>query len=113
MIDYPAAGCRIKNRRRELGLTQEYVAERIDITPSFYSQIESGTRKAGIKTFVCISQELSLPLGYILCGRDNLPLKELSHIDLQIIHRIKDFSLVEKECVLELVNSLNKVFNQR
>ena len=98
MIDYPAAGCRIKNRRRELGLTQEYVAERIDITPSFYSQIESGTRKARIK---------------ILCGRDNLPLKELSHIDLQIIHRIKDFSLVEKECVLELVNSLNKVFNQR
>lgn len=55
MINYKQSGQKIRIQRHTLGLTQEAIAEKINITPSFYSQIESGTRKAGINTFVAIS----------------------------------------------------------
>ncbi len=114
MINYIEAGRRIKERRKELGLTQERIAEKINITPSFYSQIETGTRKAGINTFVSLSNELSISLDFILCNQPNNLLPEnAENIDVQILHRMKDFTNVEKECVLELVNALNKVFALR
>ena len=65
MINYKKAGYRIQTQRKILGLTQEVVSEKIGITPSFFSQIESGTRKAGIKTFVSISKVLGISLDYI------------------------------------------------
>lgn len=46
MINYKQSGQKIRIQRHTLGLTQEAIAEKINITPSFYSQIESGTRKS-------------------------------------------------------------------
>lgn len=111
MIDYIETGARIRARRVELGLTQEVVSEKINITPSFYSQIESGTRKAGINTFVNISQELSLSLDYILCNNVLTPMPEnFDEVEKMIFYRLKSFTESEKNCVLEVITALNKVF---
>lgn len=48
MINYKQSGQKIRIQRQTLGLTQEAIAEKINITPSFYSQIESGTRKQAL-----------------------------------------------------------------
>ena len=37
-------GERLRNRRDTLGFTQEYVAEKADITPRFYQMIERGEK---------------------------------------------------------------------
>ncbi len=111
MFDYIETGERIRARRKELGLTQEAVAGKINITPSFYSQIESGTRKASINTFVSISQELSVSLDYILCNNVLNPIPEnFDEVEKMIFHRIKNFTILEKECVLEIVTTLAKIF---
>lgn len=39
-LDYSLIGVRIKKRRRNLKLTQEVVAERVDISPQYMSNIE-------------------------------------------------------------------------
>lgn len=109
MIDYKQAGQRIRLQRKKLGLTQEFVAEKIDITPSFYSQIESGTRKAGIKTFVALSQTLSISLDYILDNEvQNITSKEFDSVEYQIFYHLRNRSIKEKEFVLDVVISLEK-----
>lgn len=111
MIDYVESGVRIRTRRKELGLTQETVAEKIGITPSFYSQIESGARRASINTFVSISQELSVSLDYLLCNGVLNPIPEnFDDVEKMIFHRMKNFTVLEKECVLEVVTALDKIF---
>lgn len=37
MINYKQSGQKIRIQRQTLGLTQEAIAEKINITPSFYS----------------------------------------------------------------------------
>lgn len=109
MIDYKKAGTRIKEQRKSLGLTQEDLSEKIQITPSFFSQIETGNRKAGINTFVKISQELSLSLDYIFDNNiKQLSSGELDNIDRKIFHRLKKLSSKEKEFVLSMICLLEK-----
>ena len=93
MINYKKAGYRIQTQRKILGLTQEVVSEKIGITPSFFSQIESGTRKAGIKTFVSISKSL---------------IKDFDSVEYQIINNLKLFPENHKKLVLDMIISIQR-----
>lgn len=112
MLNYKEAGFRIRTRRTELGLTQEAVAEKINITPSFYSQIETGKRKASIKTFMNISQVLAISIDHIL---NNQPCECLSanfdEIDCKIYYRLRNLSPKQKQCLFEILCSLDKHFS--
>lgn len=109
MIDYKKAGQRIKEQRKKLGLTQEGVSEKVGITPSYFSQIESGIRKAGIKTFVSISNVLGVSLDYILCNTNKkLSHKDLDDIEYQIIYHLKNFSKKDKKFILDMIILLEK-----
>lgn len=113
MIDYKATGLRIRTRRKELGLTQEILAEKTNITASFYSQIETGSRKAGINTFVNIAQEVALSLDYIIFGVEvKSTISEtsitLDEYEKKILYRIRNLSSKEKKYVLEIVDSFTK-----
>lgn len=109
MIDYKKAGRRIQTQRKILGLTQEVVSEKIGITPSFFSQIESGTRKAGINTFVSISRILGVSLDYIFdIETDRMPVKDFESAEYQIINNLKSFSQSHKNLVLDMVILIQK-----
>lgn len=109
MINYKQAGQRLRKQRKRLGFTQEAISEKIKITPSFYSQIETGVRKAGINTFVKLSKELSVSLDYILGNTADIPSSEnLDDTEYKIFHHLKNFSPREKELVLNIITSLEK-----
>lgn len=112
MIDYKQAGKRIKERRKTLGLTQEMLSEKIQITPSFYSQIESGTRKAGIKTFVALSQTLSMSLDDMLGNEIKaISTQEFDNADYKIFYHLRKLSDKEKDFILDAVISLEKILD--
>ena len=107
MINYKEAGYRIQTQRKILGLTQEVVSEKIGITPSFFSQIESGTRKAGIKTFVSISKILGISLDYIFdIKTDKSLIKDFDSVEYQIINNLKLFPENHKKLVLDMIISI-------
>lgn len=113
MINYKQSGQKIRIQRHTLGLTQEAIAEKINITPSFYSQIESGTRKAGINTFVAISQELALSLDYILGNEvKSIDKNTFDDIALKIFHHLRTCSKGEKTFILNIIISLEKLIKQ-
>lgn len=109
MINYKQSGQKIRNQRQLLGLTQEAVAEKVNITPSFYSQIESGTRKAGINTFVSLAKVLCISLDYMLVD-DSMELlkRDFDDIEYQIFYNLKDLSTNSKQFILDMIILMEK-----
>lgn len=62
MIDYTSMGKRIMERRKELHLTQEALAEQAGISASFIGHIERGSRIASLDTLlsICIALDVSM-----------------------------------------------------
>lgn len=68
-MDWVAIGGRIRRQREYLGLTREQLAEKLDITPKFCSDIELGVKGMSVPTLCRIATTLSLSTDYILFGK--------------------------------------------
>lgn len=68
-IDYIAMGQRIRARRRELGLTQEQLAERVDISPSFVGHLERGEKIPSVDTLARLCACLHISMDELALGR--------------------------------------------
>ena len=56
-------GTKIKNLRKAMGLTQEQLAERLNIDYKYLSKIENGLHLPSYKTLIKISSVLGVKLG--------------------------------------------------
>ena len=91
-------GKRIMDRRKKLGLTQEALAEKGDMTTQFISYAESGKRAMRPENLLKISSALGVSADYILTGdvvdKDYLLLsekmKKLTPSQLRLIENIID-----------------------
>lgn len=66
--DYNVIGRRIKNARIEQKLTQEELADKINISVAFMSRIERGGGKVNLKRLTQIAEVLNVSPGYLLTG---------------------------------------------
>lgn len=64
-------GKRIYERRKQLGITQEYLAELADTTPQAISNYERGERELKVTTILKISSALKITTDYLLTGEAN------------------------------------------
>lgn len=69
-LDYKAIGKRIKIARIRTDITQEKLAEIVDLSSSHMSNIETGTTKVSLTTIVIIANALSVTVDDLLC--DNI-----------------------------------------
>ena len=91
-------GKRIIERRKKLGLTQETLAEKGDMTPQFISYAESGKRAMRPENLLKISTALEVSADYLLTGdvvdKDLLllsdKLRKLTPSQIRIIENIID-----------------------
>ena len=74
-LDYTAVGERIRQTRKERGLTQEQLAEACGLSTSFVGHIERGTRILSVDTLYQISLQLKVQYGLpaLGFGRAGLP----------------------------------------
>lgn len=68
-LDLAAIGERIRNRRIELGYTQQYVYDLLDVSHNHYSRIENGHVGMSFETLLQLGEILDLTADYILTGR--------------------------------------------
>lgn len=95
-------GQRIIERRKKLGLTQEALAEKGDMTPQFVSYAETGKRAMRPENLLKISAALGVSADYLLTGetvdKDLLLLSEkmrkLTPSQLRTVENIIDECLV-------------------
>ncbi|MPL96249.1 hypothetical protein SDC9_42424 [bioreactor metagenome] len=66
-LDYKAIGKRIKIARIKVDLTQEKLAEMIELSPTHLSNIETGTTRVSLSTIVSLANALSVSVDDLLC----------------------------------------------
>ena len=66
-LNFKAIGKRIKIARIRANLTQETVAEKIEITPQHVSNIETGNSSVSLTTLVAIANLLGVSIDELLC----------------------------------------------
>ena len=106
-IDYKAIGQRIKIARIKKGITQEAVADIIDITPAHMSNVETGKTKVSLPTLIEIANALSVSVDVLLCDNvrasQNIFKGEAKEIfedcDEYEIRMIADFVRAAKETI--------------
>lgn len=69
-IDYKLMGIRLRQRREQLGYSREELAEKLDVSSKFCSDIELGVKGVSLNTLAKLSYILSLSTDYILFGDD-------------------------------------------
>ena len=69
MLNYRELGAQIRILRRRHGLTQEQLAEMVDVSTSFIGHVERGTRKASLQTIVKIGECLQASLDRLLLSQ--------------------------------------------
>ena len=70
MMNYHKIGQNIKKRRKAHGLSQEELAEKVDISTTHMSHIETGNTKLSLPVLVALSQALNVGTDELL-GRRN------------------------------------------
>lgn len=66
MINYISIGNKVQKIRRSLGMTQEVLAEKINVTPTHISRIETGTSSPSLQTLVDICNVLEITIDELM-----------------------------------------------
>lgn len=75
-LNYTGIGLRIAKRRVQMGLKQNTLAERLDISNNYLSSIERGKEKPSLEVIVNICNALRITPDYLLMGNmysNNVP----------------------------------------
>ncbi len=106
VLNLEDVGNRIMSRRKKLGLTQEALAEKSDVTTQFVSYAESGKRAMRPENLIKISNALNVSVDYLLSGdiidKDiqllSAKIKKLTPSEVRIIESIIDECLLLYHC---------------
>lgn len=86
-VNYENIGNKIRERRNFLKVTQEKLANDINVSASFISDIENGRRKMSLETMIKISIALKTSLDYFVLDnvkdvklKNNIKFDELKNI---------------------------------
>jgi len=69
-VDLKEIGLRIKQLRNLQGITQEELAEQLNITTNFLYRIESGNRAASLDLLVEMTVHFGVSLDYLVLGNE-------------------------------------------
>ena len=96
-MDFNEIGKRIKNKRIELGFTQEQLAERTSLTETYIGAIERAT---SIETLVKISQALNMNMDYMIFGTT------INNIDNRFSEIMKKLPKDKQKLYIELCEAI-------
>ena len=93
----------IKQKRKELNLTQAQLAEMIGSDEYYISSIETGKRKPGSKFLTALSNALSIPTDSLLGIESNIVLSEqVSELE----EKLRKLNEQDREMLLDVFNTL-------
>ena len=88
-IDYKALGAKLKQKRLYFDLTQEKVAEKLDLSESFYSRVERGDRVLSVETLVKVACFFDVSLDYLIMDSTPSGADDKLSVEIDAIFRDK------------------------
>lgn len=104
-VDYKLIGKRIKEIRREKGITQEQLSELLSVTVGYVSQIERGYTKPNLDMLAKICSLLECDLANIICG---VVLQPNNYMLGELGERFTQLTPAQKKLVLDIIDSVIK-----
>lgn len=95
----------IREARLNQGLTQEELAELVDVTPAYIGHIERNQRSFSLQTLVKLVTELDIDMNYLFS--ESVPTSE-DQIIIDFKQLIKGKPLQTQEAVLDIVRTALK-----
>lgn len=99
-INYKEIGKRIQEKRLLLKITQEKLAEEIDVSPSYISEIERGTSICSLAVLVNIADSLKLNLEMLINGINE------NNIDSSFSEILRDIPVKNRELYINICKSI-------
>ncbi len=108
-LDYKAIGKRIKIARIKADLTQEQLAERVGISPTHLSNIETGTTRVSLTTIVGLVNALNVTVDDVLCDNVIHAKIQFERDISQLLEDCDEYEIrIVKEMAEALISSLRK-----
>lgn len=107
-LDFKAIGKKIRERRKALGITQEAVANALDVNPSHISNIECGRANPSLTILVCIANILNCSVDFFISQEYTFS-SDADHADSlesQILTKLNCFDAEKKQKVLKMLDIL-------
>lgn len=104
-VDFKLLGSRIKQTRKDFGKTQEWLAEQIDVSVGYISQIERGITRINLETLSEICTVLNGDMAYLVSGTAK---KQSDYLNNEISEKFSLLSERDKKLVVSLVDSMIK-----
>lgn len=105
--DLSGIGKRIQNRRKQLMITQEQLADMMNVSIQMVSNLERGNKAIRIDNLINLSHILDISTDYILTGKETVDdigaltarIEQLSNQDREMIEMLVDYCLTKKQMI--------------
>lgn len=102
-FDYRIIGKRIKQAREDKGLTQEGLAEHLDVSNAYISKIERGKTTVNLNTLSTICSILDVSPIYILSGASS---SSNDYLRNEITDMLKDCSAEKIKLIADVIKPI-------
>lgn len=102
-IDYKLIGSRIKRERMKSGMTQEALAEALDVSIGYVSQVERGITKISLDLLGAISAILECDVAGLIAES---AINSQSYMEHEIAKEASKLTGKKKKLLLEYINLL-------
>ena len=105
-------GFRVKQARLNANLTQEQLAEKANLSPSFISRLENGKVLPGLEKLNHLAQILNVGLEGLLCDSFSKTDASADPITNQICEYVDLMTLSEKQYLLSYIELFNQFMSK-
>jgi len=107
-LDFKQIGLKIKERRQSQGITQEFIANKLDVNPSHISNIEGGRAHPSLTALVKIANILQCSVDFFISGEYTYKTDKARTmtLDSQIMDKLKYADTDKKQRVLKMIDLL-------
>ena len=104
-IDYKLIGERIKRARKSKGITQENMAERLNVSIGYVSQVERGVTKISLDLLGAISTILECDVAVLI---SESAINSTEYLESEIVSAVCKLDQKKKKFILNLIKLINE-----
>lgn len=107
-LDFKTIGLKIKERRLTVGITQEQIANELEVNPSHISNIECGRSNPSLSALIKIANILECSVDYFIGGEYTYKISKDKEktLDEKILDKLKYCDTDKKTRVLKMIDLL-------
>ena len=104
-IDYKLIGERIKKARKGCGLTQEILAERLNVSIGYVSQVERGITKISLDLLGAISSILDCDVASLI---SESAVHSADYMESEFLNEIRKLDNKKRKYILQVIKLTNE-----